>query len=133
MARAARDYRSIRGSTTAVATAPIVLAARARAPRPAAGTEALRRRLARLGAGAPEQVTLDFLDDDLQQARLALAEVTTYLAAVERAVEDVRSGRRQLIDLAVRDGAPASIEQLHEAVTGLRRRLARTAVRLPPA
>ena len=133
MARAARDYRSIRGSTVSVAAPPIALAARARSAASAAACDALRRRLARAGGGAPEQVALDFLDDDLQQARAALAEVTTYLAAVERAVRDARAGRGQLIALAVRDGAPASIEQLHEAVTGLRRRLARTAARLPPA
>ena len=133
MARAARDYRSTRGPRAAVATAPIALAARARAAAPASASDVLRRRLAQAGAGAPEQVTLDFLDDDLQQARSALAEVTTYLAAVEQAVRDVRAGRRELIALAVRDGAPASIEQLHEAVVGLRRRLARTAVGLPPA
>ncbi len=104
---------------------------RSTTPRPEQPVEALRRRLARAGAGAREQVVLDFLDDDLGEARAALAEVAAYLAAVDGALRDARAGRQQLLTLAVRDGPPACVAQLETALVGLQRRLARAAVRLP--
>jgi hypothetical protein len=89
---------------------------------------ALRRRLV---GGAQEAVALDFLEDDLHEAEVALGAVTEYLGAVEEALRDSRAGKRDLLALAI-GGAPLEkIEYLSAMVASVRRRLAQVASRLP--
>lgn len=90
--------------------------------------EALRRRLA--GTTAREHVVLDFLEDDLREARDALASVAAYLANVEGALARGVPCPQQLLSLA-RGGMPRDgLEGLSGAIASVRRRLAQVAARM---
>jgi hypothetical protein len=112
----------------------VALAAPERARETAAGTvdagavEALRSRLA--GPTAREHVVLDFLEDDLREARAALAAVAAYVANVEAALGDAEPSQQQLLSLALGGRPGDQVEELGAAVASVRRRLAQVAVRM---
>lgn len=90
--------------------------------------EALRSRLA--GPTAREHVVLDFLADDLREARTALSAVAAYVANVEAALSDAAPCQAQLLSLAL-GGKPADrVEALGTAIASVRRRLAQVAARM---
>jgi hypothetical protein len=90
--------------------------------------EALRRHLA--SGTAREHVVLDFLEDDLREARAALSGVAAWLANVERALADGEPSQQRLLSLAL-GGAPGErIDALSSAVAAARRRLAQVAARM---
>jgi hypothetical protein len=98
------------------------------APVDEGAVDALRRSLA--GGTAREHVVLDFLDDDLREARDALAAVAAYLSNVEGALGGDPLSRQQLLSLA-QGGLPRDrIEELSVAVASVRRRLAQVAARV---
>jgi hypothetical protein len=112
---------------TALATA---VAAPARIPRRTSdgAVDALRARLA--GTTAREHVVLDFLEDDLREARAALAALAAYVANVEAALSDGEPSQQRILAVAL-GGKPAErIEELSDAVASVRRRLAQVAVRM---
>jgi hypothetical protein len=111
----------------AEAPAPAVAGAGDPAADPGA-VEALRRRLG--GGTAREHVVLDFLEDDLREARAALAGVAAWLANVERALADGDPTQQRLLSLAVGGTPGERIEALSSAVASARRRLAQVAVRM---
>lgn len=113
----------------------VALAAPERArEEPAAGVadagavEALRSRLA--GPTAREHVVLDFLADDLREARTALAAVAAYVANVEAALRDVDPSQQQFLSLALGGRPGDRIEALGAAIASVRRRLAQVAARM---
>jgi hypothetical protein len=75
-------------------------------------------------------VVIDFLEDDLQEARAALGAVVRYLSEVEVALGDGRGGRDQILALALGRGPLERIEYLGGVVANLRRRLAQLSSRL---
>jgi hypothetical protein len=90
--------------------------------------EALRRHLA--SGTAREHVVLDFLEDDLREARAALAGVAAWLANVERALEDGAPSQQRILSVAL-GGMPGDrIDELSSAVASVRRRLAQVAARM---
>ncbi len=92
----------------------------------------LRRRLAAGGAAAEEAAWMDFLEDDLEEAKVVLEAVSRYVASVAGALRDGRAARRELLALALSGDAPAAeAEHLHRTLASIRRRLARIAARLP--
>ncbi len=95
---------------------------------PEGAVEALRRRLS--GSTAREHVVLDFLEDDLREARNALAAVAAYVANVEAALADGDPSQHRLLSLALGGGPGDRIEDLSSAVSSVRRRLAQVAVRM---
>lgn len=97
------------------------------APPPAVDLSGLRERLA--GSGDREAVTLDLLEDDLSEARSALAAVADHLAQVEAALEALPSGAA-LRELAEAGEPLDRLEVLTEALASMRRRLGRLAERL---
>ena len=90
--------------------------------------EALRARLA--GPTAREHVVLDFLADDLREARAALAAVAAYVANVEAALADGEPCQQRLLGLALGGRPGDRIEELASAVASVRRRLAQVAARM---
>jgi hypothetical protein len=121
-----------RRTAVAVSTAP-----RAVAPgRPPDGQEAggasavdaLRARLA--DRSAREHVVLDFLEDDLDEARTALAAVNAYVSNVEDALRDGEPTQGRFLSLAI-GGAPIEhLDSLQQTLGSLRRRLAQVAARM---
>jgi hypothetical protein len=115
-------------SKTAVAARSI---AREPARAPAAdegAVDALRRHLA--SGTAREHVVLDFLEDDLREARTALAGVAAWLANVERALGDRAPSQQSILSVAL-GGMPGDrIDALSAAVASVRRRLAQVAARM---
>jgi hypothetical protein len=105
-----------------------VAAPDARVPSEEGAVDALRRRLA--GGTAREHVVLDFLEDDLRDARHALAAVAAYLANVEGALADDEPSPRQLMSLALGASARDRVEELSVAVASVRRRIAQVAARM---
>ncbi len=95
---------------------------------PAGPVESLRRRLA--GSTAREHVVLDFLEDDLREARAALSAVAAYLANVDAALGDGAPTAHRLVSLALGGGPGDRIEDLSSAVASVRRRLAQVAARM---
>jgi hypothetical protein len=95
----------------------------------AADLAALSRRLA--GGTAQEAVALDFLEDDLREAEVALGAVTDFLASVEQSLRDPRAGRGDLLALAGGPGPTRHVEMLGEVLESVRRRLGQVAARLP--
>jgi hypothetical protein len=90
--------------------------------------DALRRHLA--SGTAREHVVLDFLEDDLREARAALSGVAAWLANVERALADAAPSEQQLLSLAL-GGVPGErIDELSSSVASVRRRLAQVAARI---
>ena len=100
-------------------------------PAPALGpVEALRSHLA--GKSAREHVVLDFLEDDLAEARAALAAVAAYVANVEAALRDPEPSQHRFLSLAI-GGAPIEkMENLAQSVSSVRRRLAHQGERPRP-
>ncbi len=89
---------------------------------------ALRRHLA--SGTAREHVVLDFLEDDLREARTALSGVAAWLANVERALADGTPSQRQLLSLALGAICGEHVDELSSSVSSVRRRLAQVAARI---
>ena len=102
------------------------------APTAPAGEEgavaALRRHLA--SGTAREHVVLDFLEDDLLEARRALGGVAAWLLNVERALSDPAPSQQQLQALALGTAPAERIDDLSSALASVRRRLAQVAARM---
>ena len=96
--------------------------------RSADAVEALRRRLA--GSTAREHVVLDFLEDDLREAREALGAVAAYVDGVEAALADPSLPQERLLALALGGGPAERAERLTAALGDLRRRLAQVVARM---
>ena len=89
---------------------------------------ALRARLA--GTTARDHVVLDFLSDDLREAREALGAVAAYVEAVEKTISDGRTSQDRLMALAMGGGPLDEIEVLSTVLMSVRRRLAQVAARM---
>jgi hypothetical protein len=115
-------------SPSRVALAPAAVVERDAPADPAEGpVEALRRRL---GGGAREHVVLDFLEDDLREARAALAGVASYVANVDAALSEGVPSRDRLLSLAMGGGPIERIDDLAQLLSNVRRRLAQVAARM---
>lgn len=90
--------------------------------------EALRQRLA--GSTAREHVVLDFLEDDLREARAALAGVAGYLASVEGALAGEAPSPERLMALARSVDPAAQVDYLQTVLASVRRRLSQVAARM---
>jgi hypothetical protein len=95
---------------------------------PSDAVEALRSRLA--GQTAREHVVLDFLGDDLREARAALAAVAAFVANVEAALSEGTPSPQRLLSLALGGRPGERIDELGAAVASVRRRLAQVAARM---
>jgi hypothetical protein len=112
-----------------VATVPAAPAPELPARADGAGAvDALRRRLA--GTTAREHVVLDFLEDDLREARGALAAVAAYVANLEAALADPSPSRDALLGLALGGGPAERVDYLQAMLASARRRLAQVAARM---
>ncbi len=114
-----------------VALVPAAPAVEPACDAPAAGegaVDALRRRLA--SGSAREHVVLDFLEDDLREARAALAGVAAWLANVEGALAEGAPSQQQLLSLALGGRPGERIDELSSTVASVRRRLAQVAARI---
>ncbi len=117
---------------SAVARVAVAVPRPAVRPAPAApalgAVEALRQHLA--GKSAREHVVLDFLEDDLAEARAALAAVAAYVANVDSALRDPDPSQHRFLSLAI-GGAPIEkMETLAQSLSSVRRRLAQVAARM---
>jgi hypothetical protein len=112
--------------SVAVAAAPALDDEEAPSP-PESPVEALRRRL---GGSAREHVVLDFLEDDLREARAALAGVASFVANVDQALSDGAPSRDRLLSLAIGGGPIEKIDDLAQLLSNVRRRLAQVAARM---
>jgi hypothetical protein len=123
----APDRPATPASTT---LAPAVAAAAPPVDRPAdvAAVDALRRRLA--SGTARDHVVLDFLEDDLREARTALAGVASWLANVEIALGEGSPSKYQILALALGGKPTDRIDELTSALASVRRRLAQVAARM---
>jgi hypothetical protein len=118
------------------ATATVVEAPEARPtpPSPSAlshdegAVDALRRRLA--SGSAREHVVLDFLEDDLREARTALAGIAAWIATVEGAIGDRVPSQDQILSLALGGRPGAGLDELATAIASVRKRLAQVAARM---
>jgi hypothetical protein len=90
--------------------------------------DGLRRRLP--AATEKEVVVLDFLEDDLREAREALASVTSYVGDVEVTLADPHAGRDHVLALALGRGPLEQIEYLAGVLGNVRRRLVQVTKRL---
>jgi len=90
--------------------------------------ESLRQRLA--SSTAREHVVLDFLSDDLREARDALGAVEAYVDAVEKTLSDGRTSQDRLMALAMGGGPIDQIDYLSTVLLSVRRRLAQVAARM---
>jgi hypothetical protein len=118
---------------TAVVEAPV--AAPEAAPPPAAlaapeegAVDALRRRLA--SGTAREHVVLDFLEDDLRDARTALAGIAAWIATVEGALGERAPSQDQILSLALGGRPGTGLDELATAIASVRKRLAQVAARM---
>jgi hypothetical protein len=107
---------------TALAVAP------AATPAASCAVEALRQRLA--GSTAREHVVLDFLEDDLREARDALAGVAAFLGDVEDALRDEVPSPERLSTLARAIDPTAQVDYLQSVLASVRRRLSQVAARM---
>jgi hypothetical protein len=73
---------------------------------------------------------LDFLEEELREARSALAGVAAWIATVEGALADGAPAQEQILSLALGGRPGERIEALASAVTSVRRRLAQVAARM---
>ncbi len=96
-----------------------------------AGLRSLRAELAGTGAGAREQVMVDFLEDDLRAAGEAVEQLRGYVDVLGEALRSGRATRGELLAFARGEQPIHSLDELQATVTGLRRRLAVLAFRLP--
>lgn len=115
------------GVVTRVAVAPARVAA-GPAAQPGDPVEALRRRLS--GKTAREHVVLDFLSDDLKEAREALGALQGYLGRIEEVLGAPEVTQQQLLSLALGGGPTGQIDYLAEVLTNVRRRVAQVANRM---
>lgn len=90
--------------------------------------EALRRRIS--GSTARDHVVLDFLSDDLREAREAMEAVAAYVDAVEKTLSDDRTSQDRLMALAMGGGPLDELEYLSTVLLSVRRRLAQVAARM---
>ncbi|HEX9307924.1 MAG TPA: hypothetical protein VF894_10565 [Anaeromyxobacter sp.] len=90
--------------------------------------EALRRRLA--GGSAREHVVLDFLEDDLREARASLAGVAAWLANVEHALGERVPSQQAILSVALGGRPGERVDELSRAIASVRRRLAQVAARM---
>ncbi len=90
--------------------------------------DALRQRLA--GSAARDHVVLDFLEDDLREARGALAAVAAYVANVEAALSAGDAPQERMLSLALGGGPVDRLEYLATVLASVRRRLAQVAARM---
>ena len=90
--------------------------------------EGLRRRLP--PESDKDAVVLDFLEDDLREAREALATVGSYFGDVEAAVAGSASGKDEFLALALGRGPVEQLEYLAGVLQTLRRRLVQVSARL---
>jgi hypothetical protein len=95
---------------------------------PASAVDALRRRLA--GSTAREHVVLDFLEDDLREARGALAGVIAFLDGVESALGDPAPSPERLLSLARSIQPAEQVDYLQTVLASVRRRLSQVATRM---
>jgi len=94
------------------------------------GLASLRRRLARSGASAAEAVLLDFLEDDLHEARDLIATLSEYVASAAERLCDPTAAKADVLALAMQGEAQDGVEELGRTLGSLRRRLALIANRL---
>jgi hypothetical protein len=111
----------------AAPSAPVRVAAGPAAP-PNDPVEALRRRLA--GQTAREHVVLDFLADDLREARSALGTLQAYLGRIEGVLGDAEVTQQKLLALSLGGGPIDQIDYLAEVLANVRRRMAQVAARM---
>lgn len=112
-----------------IATVPMAVPAALAPPAPVGNVvDALRARLA--GSTAREHVVLDFLEDDLREARAALTAVAAYVANVEAALADSAPSQQRLLSLALGGGPAERIEYLGSTLAAVRRRIAQVAARM---
>jgi hypothetical protein len=90
--------------------------------------EALRRRLA--GSTAREHVVLDFLEDDLREAREILEAVAAWVEGAESALADPDVSPERLLALALGGGVVERADALAGAVASVRRRIAQVVARM---
>ena len=123
-ARPARAGVVVRAAQTVM---PVRVAA---GPAPQAGdpVEALRRRLS--GKTAREHVVLDFLADDLKEAREALAVLQGYLGRIDDVLGAPDVSQEKLLALALGGGPIGQIDYLAEVLANVRRRVAQVAARM---
>lgn len=120
--------------TAAVAVAPVIRqlhperSLEPAAPAQLGAVEALRQRLA--GSTAREHVVLDFLEDDLREARAALGAVAAFLANVEGALAEEVPAPEHLLDLARAVDPAAHVDYLQTVLASVRRRLSQVAARM---
>jgi hypothetical protein len=112
----------------AVAGVTPVRVAAGPAASPADPVEALRRRLS--GKTAREHVVLDFLADDLKEAREALGALQGYLGRIEGVLGDAEVSQQKLLALALGGGPIGQIDYLAEVLANVRRRVAQVAARM---
>jgi hypothetical protein len=98
------------------------------APAVPSAVESLRRRLA--GSTAREHVVLDFLEDDLREARAALAGVTAFLDEVEAALGGEAPSPDRLCALAGASHPLERVDYLQTVLASVRRRLSQVAARM---
>ncbi len=103
-------------------------ARRAVPPADEGAVDALRRRLA--SGTAREHVVLDFLEDDLREAREALAGVAAWIANVDAALGAGTPSQQHILSLALGGRPGERIDELASAVASVRRRLAQVAARM---
>lgn len=123
-AKAARVGVAVR---PAAGAAPVRVAAGPAAV-PGDPVEALRRRLS--GKTAREHVVLDFLADDLKEAREALGALQAYLGRIEDVLGDADVSQQKLMALALGGGPLGQIDYLAEVLANVRRRVAQVAARM---
>jgi CRP-like cAMP-binding protein len=118
----ARAGAAMRGTRSAIVTAAGPAAA------PGDPVEALRRRLS--GQTAREHVVLDFLADDLREAREALAGVQGYVGRIEASLAAADVSQQKLLALALGGGPIDQLDYLAEVLSSVRRRVAQVAARM---
>ena len=124
---AARHAPAVQAAKVEVVPAQ-VMARLAPAAAPLDPVEALRRRLS--GKTAREHVVLDFLSDDLKEAREAMGVVNGYLGRIEAVLADPEVSQQKLMALALGGGPLEQLEYLSEVLANVRRRVAQVAARM---
>jgi hypothetical protein len=107
---------------------PVRTAGAPAAASPGDPVEALRQRLA--SKTAREHVVLDFLADDLREAKEAMAVLSGYVARIEGVLGDAEVTQQKLLALALGGGPVEQIDYLAEVLANLRRRMAQVAARM---
>lgn len=124
---AARHAPAVQAAKVEVVPAQVMARLAPAAP-PLDPVEALRRRLS--GKTAREHVVLDFLSDDLKEAREAMGVVNGYLGRIEAVLADPEVSQQKLMALALGGGPIEQLEYLSEVLANVRRRVAQVAARM---